>query len=193
MRSGHVVLVAVGAGIAYYFAHPARTEITGSEARNVALSLNAPEGTATTEQNPAFKAAARPSAAVSAPGATGDWPSYNKTLTSERFSDLGQINTKNVGKLKVLCTYDIQRLTAFEDGLIMVEGALIGTTEFDIFSLDPATCAENWRTHEEYPGYLLPTNRRGLHGRPAVPRRGGRPRACLRLQNRQETLGGHDR
>jgi alcohol dehydrogenase (cytochrome c) len=41
----------------------------------------------------------------------------------------------------------------------MVEGALIGTTEFDIFSLDPATCAENWRVHEEYPGYPLPTNR----------------------------------
>ena len=41
----------------------------------------------------------------------------------------------------------------------MVEGALIGTTEFDIFSIDPATCAENWRTHEEYPAYILPTNR----------------------------------
>ena len=33
----------------------------------------------------------------------------------------------------------------------MVDNALIGTTEFDIFSLDPATCAENWRTHEDYP------------------------------------------
>jgi alcohol dehydrogenase (cytochrome c) len=41
----------------------------------------------------------------------------------------------------------------------MVEGALIGTTEFDIFSIDPSTCAENWRTHEEYPAYILPTNR----------------------------------
>ena len=41
----------------------------------------------------------------------------------------------------------------------MVEGALIGTTEFDIFSIDPATCAQNWRTHEDYPGYLLPANR----------------------------------
>jgi alcohol dehydrogenase (cytochrome c) len=50
-------------------------------------------------------------------------------------------------------------LTAFETGLIMVEGALIGTTEFDIFSIDPSTCAENWRTHEEYPAYILPTNR----------------------------------
>ena len=150
---------AVGAGIGYYLAHPTRTEIAGAEVRNIALSLNAPEGTLTTEQNPAFKAAATPSAPAPPPSATGDWPSYNKTLTSERFSDLGQINTKNVGKLKVLCTYDTKRFTSFETGLLMVEGALIGTTEFDIFSLDPATCAENWRVHEEYPGYLLPTNR----------------------------------
>src|SRR5579862_3957556 len=103
MKSGHVVLVAVvaavvGGGIAYYLAHPARTEIAGAEVRNVALSLNAPEGTLTTEQNPAFKAAATPSAPTP-PAAVEDWPSYNKTLTSERFSALGQINTKNVGKL----------------------------------------------------------------------------------------------
>ena len=44
---------------------------------------------------------------------------HNKTLTSERFSDLSQINTKNVAKLKVLCTYDTWRLTSFEAGLIM--------------------------------------------------------------------------
>jgi len=154
-----LVAAAVGIGIGYYLAHPARTEIAGAELRNIALSLNAPEGTLTREQNPAFKAAATPSVPVPPPAAAGDWPSYNKTLTSERFSDLGQINTKNVGSLKVLCTYDTKRFTAFETGLLMVEGALIGTTEFDIFSLDPATCAENWRTHEEYPGYLLPTNR----------------------------------
>ena len=59
----------------------------------------------------------------------------------------------------MLCTYDTGRFTSFETGLIMAEGALIGTTEFDIFSIDPATCAENWRTHEEYPAYILPTNR----------------------------------
>src|SRR5271156_3837930 len=115
---------AIGLGIGYYIAHPTRTEIAGAEVRNVALSLNAPEGTLTREQNPAFKAAATPSAPASPPAATGDWPSYNKTLTSERFSDLSQINTKNVGKLKVLCTYDTGRITSFETGLIMVQGAL---------------------------------------------------------------------
>ena len=102
--------------------------------------------------------ASRPGVHCRAPAA-GDWPSYNRTLTSERYSQLSQINTKNVGKLKVLCTYDVDQFAAFESGLIMVENALIGTTEFDIFSLDPATCAENWRTHEDYPPSLLPANR----------------------------------
>jgi PQQ enzyme repeat len=41
----------------------------------------------------------------------------------------------------------------------MVENALIGTTEFDIFSINPTTCAENWRTREVYPPSLLPANR----------------------------------
>ena len=41
----------------------------------------------------------------------------------------------------------------------MVNDALIGTTEFDIFSLNPATCALNWRTREVYPPALLPANR----------------------------------
>jgi alcohol dehydrogenase (cytochrome c) len=104
--------------------------------------------------------ASSPPADIQAASATaGDWPSYNKTLTSERYSQLNQINSKNAAKLKVLCTYDTGQFTAFESGLIMVDNALIGTTEFDIFSLNPATCAENWRTHEEYPPSLSPTNR----------------------------------
>ena len=61
---------------------------------------------------------------------------------------------------KLLCTYDIGQFSPFESGLIMVDDALIGTTAFDIFSLNPATCAENWRTHEDYtPASLLTTNR----------------------------------
>jgi hypothetical protein len=54
---------------------------------------------------------------------------------------------------------DVGQFAAFESGLIMVDNALIGTTEFDIFSIYPATCAENWRTHEVYPPSLLPANR----------------------------------
>jgi len=156
-----IVAAAVGAGIALYFVGTTRVEVAVGETRGELLSLNAPAGTLTTETNAAYKGAAPPAAAAgTAPAAAaGDWPSYNKTLTSERFSSLSQINTQNVAKLKVLCSYDTRQFTSFETGPIMVEGALIGTTEFDIFSLDPATCAENWRTHEDYPGYILPTNR----------------------------------
>src|SRR5215467_4025580 len=151
------VLFALSAGVVGGGVTSSRAdELTGievgvGELRGAALSLFAPRGAVATETNPNYKGAAALAPAAPASPAAADWPSYNKTLTSERFSDLAQINTKNVAKLKVLCTYDTWRLSAFETGLIMVEGALIGTTEFDIFSINPSTCAENWRTHEEYP------------------------------------------
>ena len=154
-----IAAAAGGAGIAFFVANKSRVEVAVGETRSELLSLRAPPGTVTTEINPAYKGAAAPAAAAAPSPAAADWPSYNKTLSSERFSDLSQINTKNVGKLQVLCTYDTGRFASFETGLIMVEGALIGTTEFDIFSIDPATCAENWRMHEEYPAYVIPTNR----------------------------------
>jgi alcohol dehydrogenase (cytochrome c) len=149
----------VGGGVTSALADEAGIEVDLGDIRSAVLSLFAPPGAVATEANPNYKGAAAPAPAVPPSPAAADWPSYNKTLTSERFSDLSQINTKNVAKLKVLCSYDTGRLTSFETGPIMVEGALIGTTEFDIFSINPATCAENWRTHEEYPSYILPTNR----------------------------------
>jgi alcohol dehydrogenase (cytochrome c) len=156
-----VAAAGVGAGVALYFVYPNQVSIVGGETRSLLMSLNAPPGSLTTEENAAYKGApASTAAAAAAPAAAAaDWPSYNKTLSSERFSDLSQINTQNVSKLKVLCTYDSRDYGSFETGLIMVDGALIGTTEFDIFSIDPATCAQNWRTHEDYPAYILPVNR----------------------------------
>ncbi len=150
-----------GAGVAAYFIYPNQVQFAGGEAREEILSLNAPPGTVKTEENSAYKAAASPkpvSATAPAP-AEEDWPTYNKTLTTERFSNLSQINTNNVDKLKVLCTYNTHTYSSFETGLIKVEGALIGTTEYDIFSIDPATCAQNWRTHEDFAAYILPLNR----------------------------------
>jgi alcohol dehydrogenase (cytochrome c) len=149
----------VGGVVTSSLADEAGVEARIGEVRGAVLSLLAPAGAVATETNPNYKGAAAPAAAAPPSPAAADWPSYNKTPTSERFADLSQINTKNVAKLKVLCTYDTWRLTSFETGPIMVEGALIGTTEFDIFSIDPLTCAENWRVHEEYPAYILPTNR----------------------------------
>jgi alcohol dehydrogenase (cytochrome c) len=148
-----------------YVTFPVAMSTYGAMGINYMKSLSTPAGTVSTELNPAFKGtvAASPPAApadeVWPNAAAGDWPSYNRTPTSQRYSPLTQINTKNAGQLKILCTYDVHEMTSFETGLIMVQGSLIGTTEFDIFSLNPATCAENWRTHEDYPGALLPSNR----------------------------------
>ena len=149
---------------ALYLAFPVQMSTIGGMSRNYLISLTAPAGTITTELNAAYKATAAiaspPAAEAPSSNATAaDWPSYNRTLTSDRYSQLSQINTKNVGKLKVVCTYDVDQFAAFESGLIMVDNALIGTTEFDIFSLNPNTCAENWRTHEDYSPALLPANR----------------------------------
>jgi alcohol dehydrogenase (cytochrome c) len=166
IAAGVVVAVLFVIGVMYVFFPetvlkyvPARATILGGMARDYVMSLNAPAGTTTTETNAAYTAAPVATAPTPAPTTADDWPSYNKTLTSNRFSPLAQINTGNVGKLRVLCTYDTKQTGAFESGLIMVGGALIGTTEFDIFSINPETCAENWRTHESYPPYELPVNR----------------------------------
>ncbi len=153
---------AVGGGL--YYIYPVQVTTIAAMTRNYLISWSAPPGTTITEANPAYRTAAAaalsaPSAAPSPGAAAGDWLSYNKTLTSNRYSELSEINRKNVGKLKVLCAYDVGEYTAFESGLIMADNALIASTEFDIFSLDPSTCAVNWRTHEDYPPALLPANR----------------------------------
>jgi alcohol dehydrogenase (cytochrome c) len=132
---------------------------------NYFRSWSAPSGTTTTELAAASKdagtvALSAPDAALLPDATAGNWPSYNKTLTSGRYSQLSQINTKNVSKLKVLCIYDTKQYTGFEAGLIVMNDALIGTTEHDIFSLDPANCHENWRTSEDYkPATPLGVNR----------------------------------
>ena len=151
----------VGGGL--YLAYPVQVSTIAGLSRNFIITLGSPAGKVRTESNPAYQnpvpaASLQTTEPASNPAAT-DWPSYNRTAMSQRYSPVNEINTTNVGRLKVLCTYDLHELAAFESGLIMVDNALIGTTEFDIFSLDPATCAVNWRTHEDYPPSLLPSNR----------------------------------
>lgn len=124
---------------------------------NTFASANNPKGSAVVEvraeETPASAAAAtaadtRSGADAQSPD-VASWPSYNRTLTSQRYSPLSQINTQTVRGLKVLCSYDTKLREAFETGPLMIDGALIGTTAMDIFSIDPSNCKENWRTHED--------------------------------------------
>jgi alcohol dehydrogenase (cytochrome c) len=149
-----VVIGIVAAGLLYAYWDQAVP--VAALALNYLRYWSAPAGTLVTEvaktttsaQPSAPTASVAPETASS--GTAGDWPSYNRTLTSNRFSPLIQISRANANKLEVLCTYDTGQHTGFTSGLLEVAGALIFSTEYDLFSIDPATCRENWRTHEDY-------------------------------------------
>ena len=83
----------VGGGVTSSRADEAGIEVDVGDLRGEILSLFAPLGAIATETNPNYKGAAAPAPAAPPSPAAADWPSYNKTLTSERFSDLSQINT----------------------------------------------------------------------------------------------------
>jgi alcohol dehydrogenase (cytochrome c) len=112
--------------------------------------LNAPKGELTVETARGFDGANSAAAARSPPPDDGLWPSYNKTLDSNRFSSLTEINRENADRLKVLCTYDTHQYIGFNSGLLMVDGALLFATEHDTYSIDPITCREKWHKHEIY-------------------------------------------
>ena len=112
--------------------------------------LDAPAGKLTVETAPGFDGANSTAAARSSPPDDGLWPSYNKTLASDRFSSLNEINRENADRLKVLCTYDTHQYTGFNSGLLMVDGALLFATDHDTYSIDPTNCREKWHQHETY-------------------------------------------
>ena len=87
-----------------------------------------------------------------------DWPSYNRTLTSERYVPLDQINRGNVSGLKQICVYDLGIDTSFQTGPLVIGRTLYGTTEKDTFAIDADSCQQKWRVHEEIRG-ALPVNR----------------------------------
>jgi alcohol dehydrogenase (cytochrome c) len=88
-----------------------------------------------------------------------DWPNYNRTLTSDRYATLDSIDNKNVAGLKVRCSFDTGEQTSFQSGLVQVGGDLFATTEHDTFSIDPNSCKQNWRAHEDFPSGDLKVNR----------------------------------
>ena len=94
--AGGLVIVGAIAGVSLYVWWDQAVPVVGMGI-NFVRSLTAPKGTTTTELAAVVPGAdAGPALApVPVAAATGDWPSYNKTLTSERYSALAQINRAN--------------------------------------------------------------------------------------------------
>ena len=98
----------------------------GGMAFNFYRSFDAPKGTLVTEANPdqsgRCNGPAAPAAGTpQAPAADADWPSYNRTLTSDRYSPLAQIAHGTPGAQGPLHLRH-RGLHRFESGLIVVDG-----------------------------------------------------------------------
>ena len=92
-----LVVAGAAGGAAIFRAYPVRTSLLVAMSRNYLRSWSAPKGSVATELNPAYKrpAAAAPSLIpATADAGDGDWPSYNRTLTSERYAPLAEINAE---------------------------------------------------------------------------------------------------
>jgi len=104
--AGALIVLGTAVAGALYWAFPVRVSIFAGLTRNYILSWSAPTGTANTQVNRALQAASTLAllpVAGAVPSASGaDWPTYNRTLDSQPYSPLSQINTNNVEKLKVL-------------------------------------------------------------------------------------------
>jgi len=80
-----------------------------------------------------------------------DWPSYNRTLTSDRYAPLDQINKNNVSRLKQVCVYDLNVDVNFQAGPIVIGRTMYVTADREILAIDAATCQEKWRVREDSP------------------------------------------
>jgi alcohol dehydrogenase (cytochrome c) len=157
--AGSVILILV-IGIVLYVFWGRLLPIAG-DVVNIYRTRSAPAGTLIIDRNPAAPRVVAAAPMLQGPATGNDWPSYNKRLTSERFASLAEINTHNASSLKIICSYDIGEHTAFQSGLLMVNGAIIGTTQHDTFSIDSATCKPKWRQVEKYKAASPLTANRG--------------------------------
>ena len=91
--------------------------------------------------------------------ADAGWASYNRTLRSERYAPLAQIDARNVGALALACTYDLGLDTSFQTGPIVVGRTMYLTSEKDTAAIDASTCTQRWRVHEDVADSYLKVNR----------------------------------
>ena len=96
-------------------------------------------------------------ALVPAAGARADnagWPSYGQNLSNTRFSPLKQINTKNVGRLKLAYSFSLASLRSNESTPLVVGDTMYVTTSWGpkfVYALNAATGERKWTYEPEIP------------------------------------------
>lgn len=74
----------------------------------------------------------------------GDWPTYYGKLSGNRYSELNQINTRNVGNLQLAWIYPIQ-YEPLETTPLVSDGVMYVTGPNEVFALDGRSGREIWR------------------------------------------------
>jgi PQQ-dependent dehydrogenase (methanol/ethanol family) len=74
----------------------------------------------------------------------GDWLTYNRNLSGDRYSPLDRINVRNVGRLRVQCVLQLGEVGSHETSPIIYQGRMYVTTVHKLTAVDPATCDVLW-------------------------------------------------
>jgi alcohol dehydrogenase (cytochrome c) len=102
------------------------------------------------------------------------WPTYNGDYSGRRFSEIAQINQKNIGELKTKWKYTITGIPplrgsgplVIKSTPLMVNGVLYFTIPDHVFAVDARTGKEKWRFNfEDHGGHILGQRGVGMYGR----------------------------
>jgi alcohol dehydrogenase (cytochrome c) len=91
-----------------------------------------------------------------------DWLYHTGNYSGTRYSALSEINTTNVGRMRVACAYQVGVLETFYAGPIVYRGIMYLSTSGMTIALDAATCHERWRSVWEPKDDALWPNNRGV-------------------------------
>src|SRR5437773_1755004 len=82
----------------------------------------------------------------------GNWLTYSRDYTGNRYSPLDQIHTGNVGKLRIAWMRQVNELDTFETSPIVVDGTLFITEPPNgVVALDARTGRVLWGYRKELP------------------------------------------
>lgn len=101
----------------------------------------------------AARADTPPVAAAQEEQQPGDWPSYGRTPSEQRYSPLSQIDRRTVGQLKLAWYLDLDSNRGQEGTPLVVNGVMYATTNWSrVKALDAATGRVLWEYDPRTPG-----------------------------------------
>ena len=85
----------------------------------------------------------------------GDWMSYGRTYSEQRYSPLDQITKDNAGNLKLAWHYDLDTNRGQEGTPLIIDGVMYATTNWSkMKALDAATGKLLWSYDPKVPGNI---------------------------------------